>query len=387
MAGLYFHIPFCRKACHYCDFHFSTSMAGKELMVEAIIGELHLKSPEWNTEIFETIYFGGGTPSVLSEKELGRILEVVNTQFSVVDNPRISNIKSIPEITLEANPDDLDEHHLESMRKVGINRLSIGIQSFFDEELKFMNRSHDAAQAMTCISKAKEAGFEDISVDLIYGISGSSNQKWIENVERVLDFGIPHISAYALTVEPKTAFYHQIKKGTASSPKEEEQEEQFTILVEILKKAGFVHYEISNFCKPGFQSKHNSAYWDGVPYLGIGPSAHTFQQGVRSWNVSNNAQYIQGIENKTPKSESEVLTSRDIINEYIMTGLRRLEGLSIRKMEGYPNDVINIVLSSARAHIDAGRLILAGDNLYISEKHRFLADGIASDLFLMEGDI
>ena len=301
MSGIYIHIPFCKQACHYCDFHFSTSLKKKDELINALVKELMLRKDEFKNQTVKTIYFGGGTPSLLTIDELRFLIDEVYKNYDVADNP---------EITLEANPDDLILNELspraqsrgltsssifEDYLNVGINRLSIGIQSFFEADLKLMNRAHNAKEAKQCLEEATKH-FQNISVDLIYGIPGLSNDHWIENIETALSFNIPHISSYALTVEPKTALESFIKKGIIKNVDDDLAQEQFHILIEKLEAAGFVHYELSNFGKPDYFSKNNSAYWKGKPYLGIGPSAHSFNGNERGWNVRNNSKYIKSLE-------------------------------------------------------------------------------------------
>ena len=318
MAGIYIHIPFCKQACHYCDFHFSTSLKKKKDLIQSLITELELRKEEFkNTEV-ETIYFGGGTPSLLTNNELQSIIDAVDGNYSVV---------AYPEITLEANPDDLSHNRIEALTNTPINRLSIGIQSFFETDLKLMNRAHNAQEAKACLEKAVEH-FDNISLDLIYGIPGASNKQWIKNIEIALSFGVPHISSYALTVEPKTALASFIEKGIIENVDDEQAHEQFHILKEQLEDAGFIHYELSNFGKEGFFSKNNSAYWQGKSYIGIGPSAHSFNGKKRSWNVRNNTKYIKAVLNGDLPMEIEQLTKIDQYNEYIMTGLRTVWGVS-----------------------------------------------------------
>lgn len=288
MSGIYIHIPFCKQACHYCDFHFSTQLGKKEVMVNAIAKELVLRKSEVDDAV-ETIYFGGGTPSVLTAEEIEQLIKAVYDNYKVIDHP---------EITLEANPDDLVSSRVESSdlfseyKNAGINRLSIGIQSFFDEDLKLMNRAHDAGEAEQCIKEATEH-FDNITIDLIYGIPGMDNERWKANIQKALDFGLPHISSYALTVEPRTALKKFIEKGVVPDVDDEQAQEQFHILMDMLEAHGFVNYEISNFGKPGFFSKNNTAYWLGKKYLGVGPSAHSFDGQHRSWNIRNNTTYIK----------------------------------------------------------------------------------------------
>jgi oxygen-independent coproporphyrinogen-3 oxidase len=311
MSGIYIHIPFCKQACHYCDFHFSTSLKKKDEMILALAKEIEMRKSEFQDEVVETIYFGGGTPSRLQIADLRLQIDSIYQNYTVTQNP---------EITLEANPDDLSIDYLIELSKIGINRLSIGIQSFFEDDLKMMNRAHNSTEAMKCLEEATQY-FDNISIDLIYGIPGMSNEKWIQNIETALSYKVPHISSYALTVEPKTALHSFIQKQLIPQPDEEVAQEHFQILVEKLTENDFIHYELSNFGKENYFSKNNSSYWLGEKYIGIGPSAHSYDGQKRGWNVSNNSVYIKSIfENKLPM-ETEILSKTDRYNEYIMTGL------------------------------------------------------------------
>ncbi|HRN45146.1 MAG TPA: radical SAM family heme chaperone HemW, partial [Flavobacterium sp.] len=285
MSGIYIHIPFCKQACHYCDFHFSTSMKKKDDMVLAIAKEIQMRKNESENEIIETIYFGGGTPSVLTLAEINFLIAAVYANYAVAENP---------EITLEANPDDLSSERIIEWSKSKINRLSIGIQSFFEEDLQLMNRAHNSVEAKKCLEEATQY-FDNISLDLIYGIPGMSNEKWKQNIETALRFGIPHISSYALTVEPKTALNKLIQTGKVAKPNDEVAQEHFAVLVATLEANDFIHYELSNFGKENYFSKNNSAYWLGKKYIGVGPSAHSYNGISRSWNVSNNSIYLKSI--------------------------------------------------------------------------------------------
>lgn len=382
MAGIYIHIPFCRQACHYCDFHFSTSMKYKEEMIAALLTELALRKEELGGETVETIYFGGGTPSRLSPEELQQLIGGVYEHYPVA---------SSIELTIEVNPDDLVEEDtevlLQQYRDIGINRLSIGIQSFREEDLNLMNRAHNAGEALRCLEVAGKY-FDNISVDLIYGIPGLSNEAWLKNIETALSFNIPHISSYALTVEPKTALEHFIKKGVIDDPSDEQAAQQFKILTDTLKSCGFVHYELSNFGKPGFFSINNSAYWQGKKYLGIGPSAHSYDGTTRSWNIANNPKYIKTLEQGELPLERETLTLKDRYNEYLMTGLRTIWGVSVDRIrQEFGPTYSEYLLDQSRPHIEEGLLILEEENggqvLKTTDKGKFLADGLASDLFLL----
>ena len=398
MSGIYIHIPFCKQACHYCDFHFSTSMKKKDEMVLALAKEIQLRKEEFKEEVVETIYFGGGTPSVLQIPDLKLLIDAVFNNYKVAENP---------EITLEANPDDLhldfarcdNEDTLsvraesrtvlesrtifEEYRSIGINRLSIGIQSFFEEDLQMMNRAHNSEEAKKCLETATKY-FDNISLDLIYGIPGMSNEKWKQNIETALSFNIPHISSYALTVEPKTALNKLIQTGKIAEPKDEVASEHFNILVETLEANGFVHYELSNFGRPDYFSKNNSAYWLGKKYIGIGPSAHSYDGISRSWNIANNPLYLKAIqENKLP-NEVEVLSIADRYNEYLMTGLRTIWGVSLDRIQTeFGQHYFDYLLKQAQKFIDDELLFIKGNILKPTSKGKFLADGIASDLFYL----
>ncbi len=382
MAGIYIHIPFCKQACHYCDFHFSTSLKKKDEMILALAKEIEMRKSELldcarSDNKVETIYFGGGTPSILSTEDLRFLIDEVYKNYQVVENP---------EITVEANPDDLTEERILEFSKNKVNRLSIGIQSFFEDDLKMMNRAHNSEEASKCLEIATQY-FDNISLDLIYGIPGSSNEKWKQNIEKALSFGINHISSYALTVEPKTALDKFIKKGIIKQPDDEAAQEQFHILVETLQENGFIHYELSNFGKPDYFSKNNSAYWLGKKYIGIGPSAHSYDGINRGWNVSNNTLYIKALqENKVP-IETEKLSITDRYNEYIMTGLRTIWGVSFDKIENeFGTQYLNHLNKEAKRFLDDDLLIIEENVLRATKKGKFLCDGIASDLFLVNLD-
>lgn len=374
MSGIYIHIPFCKQACHYCDFHFSTSLKKKDELVNALAKELVLRNDEFKNRIVETIYFGGGTPSLLSIEELQFLIDEVYKNYEVSESP---------EITIEANPDDLTHQQLNDYTASPINRLSIGIQSFFEEDLKLMNRAHNSEEAKKCLEEATKH-FDNISIDLIYGIPGMSNERWIQNIETALTFNIPHISSYALTVEPKTALASFIKKGIIKNVDDDLAQEQFHIMIEKLEKAGFIHYELSNFGKPGYFSRNNSAYWQGKPYLGIGPSAHSFDGKNRSWNVRNNSKYINSLEKNILPIETETLSTTDKYNEYVMTGLRTIWGVSLEKVEQeFGEKYKTYLLEQSQKHIIEQLLYLDDGKLLVTKKGKFLSDGIASDLFML----
>ena len=374
MSGIYIHIPFCKQACHYCDFHFSTNLKKKEEMVLALAKEIQLRKNEFQDEIVETIYFGGGTPSILSIEDLRFLIDEIYRNYKVVENP---------EITVEANPDDLTENRIIELSKNKVNRLSIGIQSFFEDDLKLMNRAHNVEEAKKCLEIATQY-FDNISIDLIYGVPKMSNEKWLQNIETALSFGVPHISSYALTVEPKTALHSFIQKGIIPQPDDEVAQEHFHILVDKLSENGFIHYELSNFGKENFFSKNNSSYWLGKKYIGIGPSAHSYDGKNRGWNISNNSLYIKSIqENKLP-IEIETLTKTDRYNEYIMTGLRTIWGVSLERIEQEFGKTYLGYLNRQSAKFIEDHLLFVDDNiLRTTKKGKFLSDGIASDLFLL----
>ena len=374
MSGIYIHIPFCKQACHYCDFHFSTSMKKKDEMVLALAKEISMRKNEFTNEIVETIYFGGGTPSVLSNDEINFLISEVYKNYKVIKNP---------EITLEANPDDLSTERILELSKSPINRLSIGIQSFYEDDLKMMNRAHNSVEAKKCLEEATKY-FDNISLDLIYGIPGMSDEMWKQNIEMALSFDIPHISSYALTVEPKTALSKLIQTGEIAEPQDEAASNHFMILVETLQKNGFIHYELSNFGKENYFSKNNSAYWLGKKYIGIGPSAHSYDGEKRGWNIANNSLYLKSIQNDELPIETEVLTISDRYNEYIMTGLRTIWGVSLERIENeFGLEYLNYLQKQAQKFLNDDLLSIENNILKPTPKGKFLTDGIASDLFYL----
>lgn len=382
MPGIYLHIPFCKQACHYCDFHFSTSLKKKDALLIALKKELQLRKEELAGQTVNTIYFGGGTPSLLTGDELKAILEEIYEHYRVASDP---------EITLEANPDDLSKAKIKALAATPINRLSVGIQSFFNEDLKLMNRAHNAREAKNCL-EALCTYFENSSLDLIYGIPGMTNARWEQNIATALSYPVPHISAYALTVEPQTALARFIKKGIIPPVDDAQAQEHFFILTETLAAHDFIHYEVSNFGKPGFFSRNNSAYWQGETYIGIGPSAHSFNGRQRSWNVSNNSQYITALAGNVLPATAETLTETDRYNEYIMTGLRTIWGVSLAKVASdFGGRYTDYLLQQAAKYVKEGLLFFEsvpaenGENrvLKTTGKGKFFSDGIASDLFLL----
>jgi putative oxygen-independent coproporphyrinogen III oxidase len=374
MSGIYIHIPFCKQACHYCDFHFSTNLKYKTAIIDAICEELRFRKSEFKNTTVQTLYFGGGTPSVLEVDEVEKIIQTVFDTYLVSSNP---------EITLEANPDDLTEEKLILFSKTRINRLSIGVQSFFEEDLKLMNRAHNAAEAVSCIEEAVKY-FPNISIDLIYGIPGMSKERWRENLYKAIQLNVPHISSYALTVEDNTVLKSFIEKGIVPKVADELAQEHFQILLDVMQLHSFENYEFSNFGKKGFFSQNNTAYWTGKSYIGIGPSAHSFDGKRRGWNINNNVKYLKAIQSGELPMEIEVLTPIDQYNEYIMTGLRTIYGVSLHKIEiNYGANFKEYLLKQAQGYLKEHLLYLDGDTLLVTRKGKFLSDGIASELFMV----
>jgi oxygen-independent coproporphyrinogen-3 oxidase len=372
MAGVYIHIPFCKKACNYCNFHFSTSPRLRDDFVNALLQEVEMRQT-YLTEPVSTIYFGGGTPSILPSADIARMLAAIAANFEIEPNP---------EITLEANPDDITSQKLHEWKEIDINRLSIGVQSFFPEDLRWMNRAHNAEQAKNCITLAQSAGFHNLTIDLIYGTPTLTDENWQKNVETAIALQIPHLSCYALTVEPKTALEKLIKQKSLADVDPEKQARHFELLMQWMEDSGYEHYEISNFAKPELRSKHNSSYWQGKQYVGLGPSAHSFNGNSRQWNIANNALYIQSITNGTIPAEQEVLTKNQQLNEYIMTSLRTNEGLSLQRvLNDYGKEEYEKLLNTARNHLKLDDLTIENDYLKTTKKGKLLADGIAANLF------
>jgi oxygen-independent coproporphyrinogen-3 oxidase len=381
MSGIYIHIPFCKQACYYCNFHFSTSLKQKNGMMQAIQSEIALQKDffkkisdeekEWN--FIQTIYLGGGTPSLLAVEDIKAVLTSVSQCF---------NLSSDCEITLEANPDDVNPEKLQEWKVSGINRLSLGVQSFYDQDLKWMNRSHDAHQAYHSITEIKSVGFSNFSADLIFGIPGQTDTQWEKNIDRMILLEVPHLSCYALTVEPKTALHHFIQQKKYPPVNEAQTAEQYEILINKLVDSGYEHYEISNFALPGYRSRHNSHYWKGIPYLGIGPSAHSFNGKMRQWNIADNVQYMQSLQEGIIPAESEILTPDMQWDEYIMTSLRTLEGCDLNYVFKIWGEAEGEKLKAdSRKFISKGQMVLENDHLVLTNKGKLFADGIASELF------
>ncbi|MFV0142349.1 MULTISPECIES: radical SAM family heme chaperone HemW [Empedobacter] len=372
MAGIYIHIPFCKQKCSYCDFHFSTNLQHKSNLIQAINKELEIRKDEISTPL-ETIYFGGGTPSILSEIELESIFETIYKNYST---------KNLKEITLEANPDDLNKEKLNFLKSTPINRFSIGVQSFFEEDLKLMNRAHNVQEAETSIKLAQDFGFENITIDLIYGSTTTTNEMWKQNLQKAIELNVPHISSYALTVEEKTILDHQIKKGITKPVDEDRQNEQFQLLVDTLTSNDFIQYEISNFGKEDYFSLHNSNYWKGIHYLGIGPSAHSYNGKTRAWNIANNSKYIQAINENNLPQEIEVLNEVEKFNEMIMIGLRTIYGIDLNRINSeFSQPLVNSFHEELNQLINENLVEKKENKIILKPEAKFFADGIASRLF------
>jgi oxygen-independent coproporphyrinogen-3 oxidase len=374
MAGLYIHIPFCKQACYYCDFFFSTNQKQRLEIVRAITTEIALQKDYLGGEILETIYFGGGTPSILLPSELNEILEAVYRNFAVYDRP---------EISLEANPDDLTKEKLEDLHNAGINRLSVGIQSFDNQVLKSLNRAHDNLMARGCIEDARKAGFENISIDLIYALPKRTDEDWQKDIDRALEISPTHISSYSLTIEEKTVFGKWTKQGKMEPVDDDVSARQLSLLIDHLEGANYEQYEVSNFAKPGFQSRHNSNYWKNKKYLGVGPSAHSYNGESRQYNVSNNAAYLRALQQEKIPYTIEVLTRHDKINEYLLTTLRTSWGADLKTLrERFSFDPIEENNDYLQSLQRKGLIAIEGNILELTRKGLFLADKIASDLFV-----
>lgn len=373
MSGIYLHIPFCKQACTYCNFHFSTSLSYKDDLIKALAQEAEIEKNYLQGEPIQTIYFGGGTPSILETPDLEFLISELFKNYSVA---------TTTEITLEANPDDITAEKLKAWKNIGINRLSIGVQSFFEEELRWMNRAHNAKQAVDNLQIAKKE-FENITIDLIYGSPLLTDEMWKQNVERAIEFNIPHLSCYALTVEEKTPLQKLINTYKTSDVDNDKQARQFLLLMQWLKEKGYEHYEVSNFAKPGFRSRHNSSYWKGEKYLGLGPSAHSYNGRERRWNIANNNLYIKSISENNSQRETEILTSAQKLNEYIMISLRTMEGIDLNKLEKEFGTVERKRIEQQIQKFTEHNLIRLSNSLaQLTDEGMLRADGIASELFL-----
>lgn len=374
MSGIYIHIPFCKKACHYCDFHFSTSTHYQTEMMAAIGQELVLRKAYLGTELVETIYFGGGTPSLVKTDAITKIIDLVAQHYS---------LSAEAEITFEANPDDLNVQKTQELKQSPINRLSIGVQSFFSEDLAWMNRSHTGPEAESAIKRVQDAGFENITADLIYGYPLLSNEKWAHNIRQINELQIPHLSSYCLTVEDGTALHHFVKNKKQSPMNEAQSAQQFILLMEAAEQYGFQQYEISNFAKPNQESKHNSNYWKGKNYLGLGPSAHSFNQVSRQWNVANNAAYLRALEQNEIPSTLEQLSTQNRFNEYLMTSLRTSWGIDLQKVHADFGQAYSQHLHQALNEVENAQWLLQTEHsVHLSKTGKLFADRIAASLFI-----
>lgn len=375
LAGIYIHIPFCKQACNYCNFHFSTNLSYRQQMVDSICTEISNRTNYLAGEPIETIYLGGGTPSILSPKELTQIFKTLDQYY---------HIATAQEITIEANPDDINHSLLSFLKNDSpVNRLSIGIQSFFKDELKFMNRAHSAKEAKQCIDLARQYDFENLSADLIYGSPLSNMQKWEKNLSTLTDLKIPHLSAYCLTVEEKTALHHQIKSGQRPALDDELASEQFLFMQDYTAQKGYIAYEISNLALEGHFALHNSNYWKGKSYLGIGPGAHSFNGNSRLWNLSNNSLYLKNMELNQPFSEEEILSKKDRYNEYVMTGLRTIWGLQESNLKQFDASIFTYFEQQVKPFIKSNQVNYDGQSYRLNKEARLQADGIASELFVI----
>ncbi|NOQ75807.1 MAG: radical SAM family heme chaperone HemW [Crocinitomix sp.] len=372
MAGIYVHIPFCKVKCHYCDFHFSVQLKNREALIHAICDELIIRKDYIGDESVRTIYFGGGTPSVVEVELLHEIIQAIEQNYTIAPDC---------EVTLECNPDDLDEEKLIGLREFGVNRLSIGIQSFNNKVLQFMNRAHNSTQALDSVKLAKACGFENITIDLIYGVPGTSMETWKNQLDQMIELGVPHLSAYCLTIEENTVFGKWQKTGKLKPYEDQESLKQFQYLMDYMKSHGYEQYEISNFAKPNFISKHNSAYWLGEKYLGIGPSAHSFNGAKRSWNVANNPRYIQLINKHESFNETEVLSKKDQFNEYILTRLRTKWGINLNDMKAISPEMLTDSMPILKEYLEEGCVEENGDVFTLTNEGKYIADGISADLF------
>ena len=376
MAGIYIHIPFCRKRCHYCDFFKSTDLSQKARLLAGLNSELKCRAAELSSDEINTVYLGGGTPSVLLQEELNELLHTIRGHYQLARGA---------EITLEANPDDLSQANISAIRQVGFNRLSIGIQSFAQADLQLMNRRHGVLQAIQSVKWAKRVGFDNISIDLIYGLPNQTLEEWERNIRTAIELDVQHISAYNLTYHEGTVFYDRLKKGMLHELPDELSLQQFEMMRELLKAEGFEHYEISNFCKAGFYSKHNSSYWKNEKYLGIGPSAHSFDLQTRRWNVSSIPTYLEGIENNLPYWEAEILSEQDRYNDFIITGLRTSWGISEKAVQENFSDRYYTHFQRCRdQYLQSGKLEYALGKVRINPEGLFISDKIMADFMVVE---
>lgn len=376
MAGIYIHIPFCKQACSYCNFHFSTSSALRNQLIDALCNEIKFTPPFNSKEIIETIYFGGGTPSILSCEQLSLIFHAVNRKYKIAKNA---------EVTLEANPDDISDESLEAWLELGFNRLSVGLQSFDEKELQWMNRAHHANQSINALEQIKKSDFENYSIDLIYGSPLQTDEQLLHNLDIVHAYEVPHISCYGLTIEPRTKLHQLVKKGKQTTTDDLKQSSQFMLIMQWMREHGYDHYEVSNYALPGMKSRHNSSYWEGKPYYGFGPSAHSFDgKRTRKWNIANNALYIKSLEQDLIPFEGELLTDEQLINEYVMTSLRTSDGMDLQKISrNWGADHVKRIEILSEKFLQKDQLIKENDCYKLTDKGMLMADGIAADLFFI----
>jgi len=376
VSGIYIHIPFCKQQCHYCDFHFSTSLKNKNDLIDALVSEIKIQSSFLAGTKIRTIYFGGGTPSLLSNDEISRLFDKLHQIF---------NLENLEEITLEANPDDLTKQKIKELKNTPINRFSIGVQSFQTKDLEYMNRAHNVQQAHDSIKGVQDAGWDNITLDLIYGTPTLSNEQWQENMQKVIDFDVPHLSAYGLTVEEKTPLHHAIKLGKQQALDEEKSSEQFEMLMDFVPKYGLEQYEISNFAKSGYEAKHNGSYWTDEKYLGLGPSAHSFDGEKRIWNISNNIKYINSIKKGELDNDFELLSEEQRFNEYVLTSLRTKEGCNMNYVKSrFSTFLVDFLTVSIKKWLKNGEIEQNGSFYILTKKGKLVADWIASELFYIK---
>ncbi len=373
MAGIYIHIPFCKQKCNYCNFYSLASVKYRDVFVDALLKEMEIQKDYLSGEHIETVYFGGGTPSLLDAGEIDKIIERLSKYHRII---------SSPEVTIEANPDDISRQKIKELLHTPVNRFSIGIQSFFDDDLNYLNRVHSGSEAEKSVISVLDAGYKNVTIDLIYGIPTLTDDKWGKNIEKFLNFQIPHLSSYALTVEPQTALDVLIRKGKMENVDEEKAVRHFKILMDAMKNENYIHYEISNFAKEGFYSKHNTSYWQGKKYLGLGPSAHSFDGNSRRWNIANLNKYIEGMKKGGKIVEQEILTLEQKYNEYVMTSLRTVWGTDIKYIEDtFGKNITSHYIKEIRKHINAKNVICNNGIYRLTKKGKLFADAIASDIF------
>lgn len=376
MAGIYIHIPFCKQACSYCNFHFSTSAALRSQLIDALCKEIELTPNFEEKENIETLYFGGGTPSILSPEQLSLILNTVKKKFKLEQDA---------ELTLEANPDDISAESLASWWDIGFNRLSVGLQSFDEKELQWMNRAHHSNQSLEALEEIKKSAFKNYSIDLIYGSPLQTDEQLIKNLNIVNTYSVPHISCYGLTIEPRTKLHHLVQKGKQTLTDDVKQSSQFLLIMQWMREQGYEHYEVSNYSLPGMHSRHNSSYWEGKPYYGFGPSAHSFDgKRTRKWNIANNALYIKSLEQNNIPLEQEMLTAEQQLNEYVMTSLRTSAGMDLCKIKRiWGAEEVDRIEMLLKKFMQQDKLIKKNDCYVLTDKGMLMADGIAAELFLV----